>query len=59
RYWQILRKYRFSLIMCPILVLITVICETIQPRFMSIIVDEGIGPRDISVVSRIGIYIYI
>jgi len=56
RYWQILKKYKISLIISPFLVLIFVICETTQPWLMAKIVDEGVMPKDISVVTRTGIY---
>lgn len=55
RYWNILKKYRSSLLISPILVLISVLCETIQPYFMSRIVDEGVILKDMSVVTQIGI----
>ena len=54
RYWQILREYRGSLIICPLLVLITVLCETIQPVFMAEIVDNGVMKRDLGVVMEKG-----
>lgn len=56
RYWQILKKYKISLIISPFLVLIFVICETTQPWLMAKIVDEGVMLKDISVVTRTGIY---
>lgn len=36
--------------------MLTVICETAQPMFMARIVDEGVMQNDLSVVSRIGLY---
>lgn len=56
RYWQILKKYKTSLIISPVLVLITVLCETIQPWFMAKIVDNGVMNRDLSVITEIGAY---
>lgn len=56
RYWQILRSYRGSLAICPLLVLITVLCETIQPMFMADIVDNGVMKRDLSVVTEKGVW---
>jgi len=56
KYWQILRKYKASLLISPLLILITVLCETIQPWFMAKVVDEGVMTRDISVITRIGAY---
>lgn len=56
RYWQILKKYKVSIIISPFLVLIGVACETVQPMFMANIVDEGVVPRDLSVISEVGTY---
>lgn len=55
-YWEILKKYKTSLAVCPFLVLITVLCETIQPTFMARIVDNGVMKSDLSVVARVGTY---
>lgn len=43
----------------PILVLITVICETIQPYFMSRIVDEGVVMQNMAIIGNIGIIMVI
>lgn len=56
KYWQILKQYKTSLVLSPILVLITVLCETIQPMFMADIIDNGVMKNDLSVVIRIGGY---
>ncbi len=56
KYWQILRNYKVSLWLSPLLVLITVVCETAQPMFMARIVDEGVLTGNLSVVTRIGLY---
>lgn len=56
RYWQILRKYRGCLAISPLLVLIAVLCETIQPMYMARIVDDGVMQRDLSVVTEVGTY---
>lgn len=56
RYWQILRKYRLGLALCPFLVLVTVLCETVQPMFMADIVDNGVMKRDLSVIIEVGAY---
>jgi ATP-binding cassette subfamily B protein len=56
RYWQILKRYRRDLLVSPVLVLIGVVCETIQPRFMATIVDEGVMPRDLTVIYRVGVW---
>lgn len=56
KYWQILKKYKISLIISPFLVLIFVLCETIQPLLMAKIIDNGVMPRDLSVITQIGGY---
>lgn len=55
KYWNILRNYSFSLIISPFLVLITVMCETIQPLYMAEIIDDGVLPKDLSVITDVGI----
>lgn len=59
KYWNILKKYKISLVICPFLVLITVLCETIQPLLMAEIIDNGVMKRDLSVVTGTGIYMII
>lgn len=56
KYWQILKKYKISLIISPFLVLIFVLCETIQPLLMAKIIDNGVMPGDLSVITQIGGY---
>lgn len=56
KYWQILIRYRKSVILSPFLVLIVAFCETVQPLFMAEIVDNGVMKSDLSVVTRIGTY---
>ncbi len=56
KYWQILKKYKISLAVSPLLVLVAVICETIQPMFMAKIVDEGVMMNNLSVISTTGTY---
>ncbi len=53
-YLAILRKYLWSILLCPVLVSGTVLSETIQPWFMSRIVDEGVMVHDMSVVWSVG-----
>lgn len=53
-YRAILRKYRWSFLLCPALVLVGVWCETVQPLFMARIVDEGVMMRDLGVVWSVG-----
>ncbi|MFV0537539.1 MAG: ABC transporter ATP-binding protein [Dysgonomonas sp.] len=55
-YWQILKKYKYSLLLSPFLVLIYVLCETIQPWFMAKIIDNGVMLKDMSVITEVGIY---
>lgn len=56
RYWQILRNYRFSLAVCPLLVLITVWCETVQPMYMADIIDQGVMERNLGLIVEKGTY---
>ncbi len=59
KYWPILRKYKRSLFLSPLLVAVTVLCETVQPYLMSIIVDDGVMNSDLAVVSRTGIFMVV
>ena len=58
-YWQILKNYKSSLIICPILVFIFVVCETSMPTLMAHIVDDGVMVKDMSVVMQTGIYMVV
>lgn len=59
QYLSILKKYRCSLLLSPVLVLIGVLSETVQPYFMSRIVDQGVMERDLSVIGTIGTYMVV
>lgn len=56
KYWQILRRYKISLAVCPLLVLVTVWCETVQPMYMADIIDQGVMKRDLSLIAEKGTY---
>ncbi|MFV0469936.1 MAG: ABC transporter ATP-binding protein [Dysgonomonas sp.] len=55
KYWYILKKYKISLIISPILVTIYVLSETIQPKLMANIIDQGVIPKSLPVITTIGI----
>ncbi|MDR3140671.1 MAG: ABC transporter ATP-binding protein/permease [Tannerellaceae bacterium] len=55
-YREILRRYKTSLFVSPFLVLVTVLCETVQPMFMAEIIDAGVMRRNLSVVSETGLH---
>ena len=56
KYWSILKKYKRSLIISPFLVLIFVICESVQPMLMADIIDNGVLAKDISLIMKVGGY---
>lgn len=56
KYWQILKKYKGSLLLSPFLVAVYVLCESIQPYFMARVIDYGVMPKDLSVITETGIY---
>lgn len=56
KYWNILRKYKASLAVCPLLVLVTVWSETIQPMYMADIIDQGVMKRDLALIAEKGTY---
>ncbi len=53
-YRSILRRYAWSFLVCPLLVFGGVWCETVQPMFMSRIVDEGVMTGDLNMVLHTG-----
>lgn len=55
-YWQILKKYHWSLAASPLLIAVAVFCETMQPMYMSRIVDEGVMQRDLSIITTTGLW---
>ncbi|NDW10920.1 ABC transporter ATP-binding protein [Dysgonomonas sp. 520] len=55
RYWQILKKYKYSLALSPFLILVSALSETTQPYLMSQIIDDGIMANSIGAVYSIGI----
>lgn len=56
KYWEILKNYKLSLAISPFLVAVTVLCETIQPLFMARIIDDGVMPKDLSIITEVGAY---
>jgi len=55
RYWEILKKYRLTLLVSPFLVLIAVFSEVVQPYFMSQIIDDGVMVGNVALLARIGV----
>lgn len=59
KYWNILKKYKLGLILCPIIILVATTCEAIQPMLMAKIIDDGVIPKNLSVIYSTGIYMVI
>ncbi len=55
QYWQILKKYKWYLLLSPLLIAGAVFCETIQPMYMSRIVDDGVMKNDLPIIYGTGI----
>ena len=53
-YFQILKKYKVNLLISPLLVLLMVFSETIQPWFMAKIIDDGVMLNDMSTIISSG-----
>ncbi len=51
-----MKKYRTGIIVCPLLVVLFVVCETVQPMLMARIIDDGVMPKDLSVITGVGLY---
>jgi ATP-binding cassette subfamily B multidrug efflux pump len=55
RYLSLFEKYRRPALMGPVLVVIDVFAEIVQPALMSRIVDVGIAGRDVGYIVRVGL----
>lgn len=55
-YFPYFAKYKMDLWLTPLLVIIDVVCEVVQPQLMSRIVDFGVPGKDISYIVRTGIF---
>lgn len=53
-YLQILKKYKVGLLLSPLLVLLTVLSETIQPWLMAKMIDDGVMFKDLAIITRLG-----
>nr|WP_199120289.1 ABC transporter ATP-binding protein [Pedobacter sp. ASV28] len=53
-YFIFFHKYKKALLFAPLLVVIDVCCEIVQPELMSKIVDTGISQKNLSFVYQIG-----
>ncbi len=53
-YLQILKKYKVGLLLSPLLVLLTVLSETIQPWLMAQMIDDGVMFKDLAIITRLG-----
>ena len=54
KYFPFFVKYKKALILAPVLVIIDVICEIVQPALMSKIVDFGVKQKDLSYILQTG-----
>ncbi|MBB6130684.1 ABC transporter ATP-binding protein [Mucilaginibacter lappiensis] len=54
KYFQFFLPYKKALILAPLLVIIDVICEIVQPDLMSKIVDNGVGHKDMAYILQVG-----
>jgi len=53
-YFPFFRKYRRALILAPLLVIVDVICEIVQPELMSKIVDYGVEQKNMAYILQTG-----
>ena len=54
KYFPFFVKYKKALWLAPLLVIVDVICEIVQPQLMSDIVDHGIKQRSLPYILQIG-----
>jgi ATP-binding cassette subfamily B protein len=50
KYLPVFSKYKKALILAPVLVIIDVICEIVQPELMSKIVDFGVSQKNMGYI---------
>lgn len=55
-YIDIIRKFRRALVLAPLLVMLDVGCEIVQPELMSRIVDRGVRQMDLHYIISIGLF---
>lgn len=53
-YWKLLKRYKLSMAISPLLVLVSVVSETFQPLLMANIIDNGVIPGNLSVITKLG-----
>jgi ATP-binding cassette subfamily B multidrug efflux pump len=54
KYFPFFLPYKKALILAPLLVIIDVICEIVQPDLMSKIVDNGVSHKDMAYILHVG-----
>ena len=54
KYLAFFAKYKAALILAPLLVIIDVVCEIVQPKLMSKIVDLGVKQKDMAYILHTG-----
>lgn len=54
KYFPFFLTYKKALILAPLLVIIDVFCEIVQPELMSKIVDTGVGQKNLSYIYQTG-----
>ncbi len=54
QYFRFAKKYKKAFLLAPLLVIVDVFCEIVQPEMMSRIVDLGIRQKDIPYILRTG-----
>ncbi len=59
KYWDILKKYKWSLLLSPVFVFIYAICESLQPMLMAKVIDSGVMTKDLNTIYTIGGYMLV
>src|SRR5665811_1439203 len=54
KYFPFFQKYRKVLILAPLLVIVDVVCEIVQPELMSKIVDQGVRLKNLHYIFQTG-----
>ena len=59
RYWKYIKPYLGYFIIGPILMLSEVVGEVLMPKFMAMIINDGVAEGNVATIVRIGLYMII
>ena len=54
KYFPFFIKYKKALLFAPLLVIVDIVCEIVQPKLMSKIVDQGVKQKSLHYIFQTG-----